>query len=539
MRKKLYCVLVLILFACFIIGCKGGNAPKNETVDNRTPVVKVDKITVNTPTLPDATMDKPYSFDFAAAMDPQGGGSPYHYELGSMKGFPPMGLILSPSGILRGTPSVKESVKFDVCAVGIGGDFACATVTLNVKIADKPKGDYFLYAGNWSGVFSYFYREGHEEENKKTNNWEMVWTEWKPAEIDVMVTLEPTFPEFSFEENLLKAKMNNFWFMNITKASVSDPGFGTGADGVYLGNSKPFPSVASLPYNATPFSLNPMVAAYLNKEQLEMSTMAMKKVLGLNMYFPNGAQLMTYPGILQVSTDGLTLSNSDEAKYANETWMPINVSSGLLSYYRKWAAPPGEIVKYTVEYQFTGWELHKGLAPPKIEIEGQWEGTYFSHNTYDDTGEALKKNVEPTKCSTDTIAYIKICFKKDGKDVTGDIDLINIKDTVTNSCNIVKHCGTIFTNDCGNLYGKLDSKDNLAVTSLILDGATYNNNPEPDKDRSVSTKTDGNWITTDFSLKVASDQGYSTSTDGFYTIRKVSDDCTLDYSVPHHFEVKP
>jgi hypothetical protein len=38
-----------------------------------------------------------------------GNGGPYHFELGTMGGFPPMGIILSPDGTLSGTPTGTTS----------------------------------------------------------------------------------------------------------------------------------------------------------------------------------------------------------------------------------------------------------------------------------------------------------------------------------------------------------------------------------------------------------------------------------------------
>jgi len=530
-RKKLYCIILLILFAFFIIGCKGSNAPKNETQDNRTPVVKTHKITVTTPELPDATMNKPYTFDFADAMDPQGSAPPYIYELGTAKGFPPMGLILSPSGVLRGTPSVKDEVKFDVCATDIGGDYACTTVLLNVKIADEPARDYILYDGNWSGVFSYLYREGHEEENpKKDNQWEMVWTDWKPAEIGVEVTLEPTFPQFSFEENLMTAKMNNYWFMNITKAAVSDPGFGTGPNGAYMGDSKPFPSVANLPYNSTPYSVNPMVAAYLTKEQLSVATMAMKRTLGTGMYFPNGARLQTYPGVLKVSEDGLTLSNSDEPEHANETWMPLNVSSGLLYYYHRWTTPPGEVVNYTAEFRFTGWELNRGKLP-KRDISGLYEGNYEFHwegdNTKDTTSDP---GVTRYKCSMDTTASIKICVEQKGTDARGIIGLSDIKDIKSDpSCNPSDHCNKIVDgkpDQCGELVGSVDSFGELTTSLLRIDFEEYKSDRGPGSKMDVSSDIEGDVLDSFFYKSFDADDGsLHMASHGDFVVKKVSDKC--------------
>ncbi len=61
---------------------------------------------------------------------------PYHYQLDTAGGFPPFGLVLSPSGSLSGTPTAQGTRSFRVCVVDTAGNFDCPTVT--VVVADAP-----------------------------------------------------------------------------------------------------------------------------------------------------------------------------------------------------------------------------------------------------------------------------------------------------------------------------------------------------------------------------------------------------------------
>ena len=87
---------------------------------------------------PDATIGVPCRYDFADALIPSldpnynGGRSGYTFYLGSGIGFPPMGLVLGPDGILKGTPT-GTSDKFQVCVKDVGGNSACRVYHLAVN----------------------------------------------------------------------------------------------------------------------------------------------------------------------------------------------------------------------------------------------------------------------------------------------------------------------------------------------------------------------------------------------------------------------
>jgi len=70
------------------------------------------------------------------ATNPTGGSPPYHFQLGSGVGFPPVGLTLGLNGILSGTPTVATSSlgggEFSVCAVDLSGTSVCRTVKMTI-----------------------------------------------------------------------------------------------------------------------------------------------------------------------------------------------------------------------------------------------------------------------------------------------------------------------------------------------------------------------------------------------------------------------
>jgi len=66
----------------------------------------------------------------------RGGNPPYHFVLDTLGGFPPMGLIMDQNGLIRGTPKVKGTSEFRVCAVDMSGSQSCQ----DFKITVNPKG---------------------------------------------------------------------------------------------------------------------------------------------------------------------------------------------------------------------------------------------------------------------------------------------------------------------------------------------------------------------------------------------------------------
>jgi len=106
--------------------------------------------------LPGAVAGKPYQFSFCqptpqsrtspcgpmpATSDPKGGSPPYHFQYGTMGGFPPFGLTLGKDGHLDGTPhktSAGKTYRFTVCAVDLKGDPVCREVTLTVSTTPTP-----------------------------------------------------------------------------------------------------------------------------------------------------------------------------------------------------------------------------------------------------------------------------------------------------------------------------------------------------------------------------------------------------------------
>ncbi len=98
--------------------------------------------------LPAACPGSPYYASVVTATTPSGGnGGPYHFELGTMGGFPPLGIILAPDGVLSGTVTGKTS-KFTTCAVDTAGNSSCKPTSIIVRSDCSPG-----LTGTWVGTY--------------------------------------------------------------------------------------------------------------------------------------------------------------------------------------------------------------------------------------------------------------------------------------------------------------------------------------------------------------------------------------------------
>jgi len=79
--------------------------------------------------------------------NPSGGQPPYHFQLDTLGGFPPLGMFLNLNGLLTGTPTVAGTSNFRVCAVDLSGTSVCQPVSLTVNPG---------LTGTWSGSFTEF-----------------------------------------------------------------------------------------------------------------------------------------------------------------------------------------------------------------------------------------------------------------------------------------------------------------------------------------------------------------------------------------------
>jgi len=85
------------------------------------------------------------SDELVALLGPDSSGGPYSFNLDTMGGFPPMGLILGPDGVLSGTPTGKDS-KFRACARDVGGNTACKVINIDVEKEGESE---FVVPGNF------------------------------------------------------------------------------------------------------------------------------------------------------------------------------------------------------------------------------------------------------------------------------------------------------------------------------------------------------------------------------------------------------
>ena len=175
-------VAVILVFVCMILvfGCAGERAPApqangGEGVDvipyspndlpGQNQVMDTEPIDFFAPEeLPFAVVGTEYRYSFCQpelesasdicgseySSNPQFGTSPYHFQLDSGTGFAPMGVVLSPNGLLAGTPSSPGTNSFTVCAVDAAGTQSCKAVKMDVKKRSVEK---------WEGAFTYLREE--------------------------------------------------------------------------------------------------------------------------------------------------------------------------------------------------------------------------------------------------------------------------------------------------------------------------------------------------------------------------------------------
>ncbi|MBN1859857.1 MAG: hypothetical protein JW840_00190 [Candidatus Thermoplasmatota archaeon] len=141
MRTNVFPIGIIVLFGIlFLSGCM---QQQDQSPDTSSPL----QFTVATP-LPDARVGEFYRYSFCKpdcldendlcgsdanpSTNPAGGSNPYHFQLESGSGFPPIGLVLHPNGLLEGTPGIAGEKTFTVCAVDLGGNQCCVPVSLNV-----------------------------------------------------------------------------------------------------------------------------------------------------------------------------------------------------------------------------------------------------------------------------------------------------------------------------------------------------------------------------------------------------------------------
>lgn len=163
MRNIISCA-VLILFIAFVSGCNTKTnievAPYSpDETPNASEVIDTPSILfdLSQDILPSAIAGEPYNFSFCDPIStingnprirtpseicdlpqdyfgyPSGGNSPYHFQLDSGKGFPPMGLVLHPNGFLDGIPTTLGNSSFSVCAIDQSGKQACSETMIEAK----------------------------------------------------------------------------------------------------------------------------------------------------------------------------------------------------------------------------------------------------------------------------------------------------------------------------------------------------------------------------------------------------------------------
>ena len=106
-------------------------------------------ITWTLPAINAAVVGQPYNQNIATAT---GGIGELHYQLDTFGGFPPIGLILAPNGIISGTASTASVTTFRVCAVDTTQRQFCQPMTITVTAAPATGGGSAAANGSWSGT---------------------------------------------------------------------------------------------------------------------------------------------------------------------------------------------------------------------------------------------------------------------------------------------------------------------------------------------------------------------------------------------------
>ncbi|MBI4992492.1 MAG: hypothetical protein HZB99_04750 [Candidatus Harrisonbacteria bacterium] len=70
---------------------------------------------------------------FSAYYSATGGLPPYHFQLESGTGFPPIGIVLAPNGLLSGYPKSVGGSKFSVCVVDMTGVSVCGVTIMTIE----------------------------------------------------------------------------------------------------------------------------------------------------------------------------------------------------------------------------------------------------------------------------------------------------------------------------------------------------------------------------------------------------------------------
>lgn len=166
MEKKTIFLLILLSLFIFISGCVSSPSGIN---DGNTEY-KYIFFNVDEELMYAAVVGEQYSYSFCRPdltapsdicgidpdqYNPSEGNPPYHFQLESGSGFPPIGMTLHPNGLLEGIPTTAGIYDFTVCAVDQSGTQECGETSLKVKDVKVTIDSITCVAtgvlGDWSG----------------------------------------------------------------------------------------------------------------------------------------------------------------------------------------------------------------------------------------------------------------------------------------------------------------------------------------------------------------------------------------------------
>ena len=146
--RLIYLIPLMVIFLLCVSGCQPTVIPHDQTpganqVQDTAPVF----FSLENDQLNFAAVNVPFNHAYCDDVDdpsdicgadnefignPSGGNPPFHLQLDTGIGFPPMGLILHPNGFLDGTPSIVGAKNFSICAVDQSSMQQCQYTTINV-----------------------------------------------------------------------------------------------------------------------------------------------------------------------------------------------------------------------------------------------------------------------------------------------------------------------------------------------------------------------------------------------------------------------
>ena len=119
MKNLISAIGTVLLFGSLTAGCgdKDRDPPSSDATSSTTTVEMLQWSAGSSAKIPDGVEMEPYNYDLEPL--PTGGVKPYTFSVHN--GALPTGLVLSPAGVISGTPTMVGSFEFQLRVVSAGG----------------------------------------------------------------------------------------------------------------------------------------------------------------------------------------------------------------------------------------------------------------------------------------------------------------------------------------------------------------------------------------------------------------------------------